>query len=110
MTNGENSREDTDSEGSTLTRSAYTVTTPSSYVYFEQTVTPSTSGRNRLKESSRRRNTISKDEMRFKQILKTKNFGAEVINSIDRSFDSKRRQKPVLKTIDMNSFEKNIKW
>ena len=94
---------DPDSEGSTLTRSTYTVTTPASYVYFEQTVTPSTGGRARLKESTRRRNTVSKDEMRFKQILKTKNFGPVGSNGIDRSFDSKKRQKPDFKT---NSFEK----
>ena len=94
--------EEPDSEGSTVTKSTYTVTTPASYVYFEQTVTPSTSSRSRLKESTRRRNTISKDEMRFKQILKTKNFGAA--NGIDRSFDSKKRQKPdMIKTVGPNS-------
>merc|ERR550534_3106840 len=45
--------------------------------------------------------------MRFKQILKTKNIGAVGGNGIDRSFESKKRQKPDLKTFEINSFEKN---
>ena len=90
-----------------MSKSIYTVTTPASYVYFEQTVTPSSSGRSKFKETSRRRNTVYKNDTRFKQIPKTNNIGVTDVNSIDRKFETKKRQKAVLKKVEMNHFETN---